>query len=175
MELVYILLQSITTFSQAAGSNIEIDTDELGQSMRITAIDLDGPDLRDQIESQKSIKRTLTLNEIQIKNIDQWSKARHSEFVQGADPSNTLHDLTTEEEVTTINEDVLTVEYAPAIFKAIRTMDGISDRQLQSSLNPEVNQQQVFKAKESAGKSGSFFFFSSDNQFLVKTMNDSEM
>lgn len=31
------------------------------------------------------------------------------------------------------------------------------------------------KAKESAGKSGSFFFFSYDNQFLLKTMNDNEM
>jgi len=33
----------------------------------------------------------------------------------------------------------------------------------------------VFKAKESAGKSGSFFFFSYDKQFLIKTMNDNEM
>jgi 1-phosphatidylinositol-4-phosphate 5-kinase len=33
----------------------------------------------------------------------------------------------------------------------------------------------VFKAKESAGKSGSFFFFSHDKKFLLKTMNDSEM
>jgi hypothetical protein len=33
----------------------------------------------------------------------------------------------------------------------------------------------VFKAKESAGKSGSFFFFSYDKKFLLKTMNDSEM
>lgn len=33
----------------------------------------------------------------------------------------------------------------------------------------------MFKAKESAGKSGSFFFFSYDKQFLIKTMNDNEM
>lgn len=32
----------------------------------------------------------------------------------------------------------------------------------------------MFKAKESAGKSGSFFFFSYDSQFLLKTMNDNE-
>jgi hypothetical protein len=32
----------------------------------------------------------------------------------------------------------------------------------------------VFKAKESAGKSGSFFFFSHDNKFLIKTMNEDE-
>lgn len=33
----------------------------------------------------------------------------------------------------------------------------------------------MFKAKESAGKSGSFFFFSHDKKFLLKTMNDHEM
>ena len=30
-------------------------------------------------------------------------------------------------------------------------------------------------AKESAGKSGSFFFFSYDKKFILKTMNDNEM
>jgi len=33
----------------------------------------------------------------------------------------------------------------------------------------------VFKAKESAGKSGSFFFFSYDRKFLIKTMNNREL
>jgi 1-phosphatidylinositol-4-phosphate 5-kinase len=33
----------------------------------------------------------------------------------------------------------------------------------------------VFKAKESAGKSGSFFFFSYDKKFLIKTMNNNEL
>ena len=32
----------------------------------------------------------------------------------------------------------------------------------------------VFKAGESAGKSGSFFFFSHDNKFLIKTMQGNE-
>ena len=33
----------------------------------------------------------------------------------------------------------------------------------------------MFKAKESAGKSGSFFFFSFDRQFIIKTMNNAEL
>lgn len=33
----------------------------------------------------------------------------------------------------------------------------------------------MFKAKESAGKSGSFFFFSYDKKFLIKTMNNNEL
>ena len=42
-------------------------------------------------------------------------------------------------------------------------------------MNPELNREQVFKAKESAGKSGSFFFFSYDKKFLIKTMNNNEL
>jgi 1-phosphatidylinositol-4-phosphate 5-kinase len=61
-----------------------------------------------------------------------------------------------------INEEVKTTEYAPAIFKAIRDMDKITDEMIIKSLDTESNRQQMFKAKESAGKSGSFFFFSYD-------------
>lgn len=32
----------------------------------------------------------------------------------------------------------------------------------------------VFKAGQGAGLSGSFFFFSHDNKFLIKTMNSKE-
>mmetsp|Transcript_107127 Transcript_107127/g.148173 ORF Transcript_107127/g.148173 Transcript_107127/m.148173 type:complete len:85 (+) Transcript_107127:494-748(+) len=32
----------------------------------------------------------------------------------------------------------------------------------------------VFKAGESQGKSGSFFFFSKDQKFIIKTMTDSD-
>jgi 1-phosphatidylinositol-4-phosphate 5-kinase len=32
----------------------------------------------------------------------------------------------------------------------------------------------VFKAGESQGKSGSFFFFSKDQRFIIKTMTDSD-
>lgn len=54
-------------------------------------------------------------------------------------------------------------------------MDGITDEMVQMSLDTERNRDQVFKAKESAGKSGSFFFFCYDRRFLIKTMNDNEM
>ena len=33
----------------------------------------------------------------------------------------------------------------------------------------------VFKAGESQGKSGSFFFFSKDQKFIIKTMTSSEL
>ena len=42
------------------------------------------------------------------------------------------------------------------------------------SLSLEENRKKVFKAGESAGKSGSFFFFSHDNRLLIKTMKGNE-
>lgn len=33
----------------------------------------------------------------------------------------------------------------------------------------------VFKAGEGAGRSGSFFFFSHDRKFIIKTMTNSEL
>lgn len=53
-------------------------------------------------------------------------------------------------------------------------MDGITADMIQESLSADSNTQQLFKAKESAGKSGSFMFASFDKRFLIKTMNASE-
>lgn len=53
-------------------------------------------------------------------------------------------------------------------------MDAITGEQIRESLSTEKNHKSVFKAKESAGKSGSFFFFSFDRRFIIKTMNTSE-
>ena len=46
---------------------------------------------------------------------------------------------------------------------------------LHTSLSPKFNLEQVFKAGEGAGKSGSFFFFSHDKKFIIKTMTDEEL
>ena len=46
---------------------------------------------------------------------------------------------------------------------------------LERSLSPEANRDQVFKAGEGAGRSGSFFFFSHDNKFIIKTISKSEL
>jgi 1-phosphatidylinositol-4-phosphate 5-kinase len=42
------------------------------------------------------------------------------------------------------------------------------------SLDLSLNRDQAFSAGEASGKSGSFFFFSHDNHFLIKTMNGGE-
>lgn len=49
-------------------------------------------------------------------------------------------------------------------------MDGITQEDIIRSLTILENRDAVFKAGESAGTSGSFFFFSHDNRFLLKTI-----
>jgi 1-phosphatidylinositol-4-phosphate 5-kinase len=80
-----------------------------------------------------------------------------------------------EEEVLIINEDVSVTEYAPKVFGYLRQLDNIDNHLLRESLSPEANRESVFKAGESQGKSGSFFFFSHDKNFIIKTMTESDL
>lgn len=66
------------------------------------------------------------------------------------------------------------IEYSPDVFAFLRQRDGFSNEILMKSLDPEKNKQSVFKAGESQGKSGSFFFFSQDQNFIIKTMTESD-
>ena len=43
------------------------------------------------------------------------------------------------------------------------------------SLSPKYNRDMVFKAGEGAGRSGSFFFFSHDRKWIIKTMTKQEL
>jgi 1-phosphatidylinositol-4-phosphate 5-kinase len=53
-------------------------------------------------------------------------------------------------------------------------IDGISPKDVEKSLDVQKNVSQAFKAGEGAGKSGSFFFFSKDNRFIIKTLKGNE-
>ena len=46
---------------------------------------------------------------------------------------------------------------------------------VEKSLSPEFNRDQVFKAGEGAGRSGSFFFLSHDHKFMIKTIRKGEL
>lgn len=47
--------------------------------------------------------------------------------------------------------------------------------ELRASLSPEYNRKQVFKSGKGAGRSGSFFFFSHDNKYIIKTLSKREL
>jgi len=63
---------------------------------------------------------------------------------------------------------------APDVFAFLRERDGFTREMLRESLDPIVNRDMVFKAGEGQGKSGSFFFFSKDQNFIIKTMTDED-
>jgi hypothetical protein len=73
-----------------------------------------------------------------------------------------------------INEDIRVIEYSPDVFAFLRQRDGFNNDILRDSLDPEVNKSSVFRAGEGSGKSGSFFFFSADANFIIKTMTRSD-
>lgn len=73
-----------------------------------------------------------------------------------------------------INEDIMVVEYSPDVFAFLRERDGFDNDILRDSLRPDANMSAVFRAGESSGKSGSFFFFSQDQNFIIKTMTESD-
>jgi 1-phosphatidylinositol-4-phosphate 5-kinase len=64
--------------------------------------------------------------------------------------------------------------YEDQKFDEIQKLDGISPEDLMKSLSMEDNRNCVFRAGEGAGKSGSFFFFTQDNRFLIKTLKGKE-
>ncbi len=74
-----------------------------------------------------------------------------------------------------IFEKVIIEEFAGRVFREIRVANNIESNMIKESLNPDKNIEKIKKAGESQGKSGSFFFFSHDSKFIIKTMNEGEL
>ena len=71
------------------------------------------------------------------------------------------------------------MSYAPKLFRYIRAMDRISEYDIMNSIKLEQNKMQIFKTNEnqshgSGGKSGSFFFFTEDKKYIIKSMTEKE-
>lgn len=74
-----------------------------------------------------------------------------------------------------IDVNVRVIVHAPLFFKSIQQANGVTSEVLIESLHPKYNRDMVFKVGEGAGASGSFFFFSADRRFIIKTMTEKEM
>jgi len=79
------------------------------------------------------------------------------------------------DEIIEMNTKVWVTVHAPMFFKSIQDCDGVTNDNLIASLSPSLNRDSVFKSGEGAGQSGSFFFFSHDRKFIIKTMSGTEM
>ena len=53
-------------------------------------------------------------------------------------------------------------------------IDDVDISDIRSSLSISQNRNMVFKAGEGSGQSGSFFFFSNDKRFIIKTLRGKE-
>jgi hypothetical protein len=65
-------------------------------------------------------------------------------------------------------------DYAPKVFNAIRIMNQISVDEYLSSLDPVRFMVSLSDHKFSEGRSGSFFVFSPDKKFIIKTVTKAE-
>ena len=70
--------------------------------------------------------------------------------------------------------DAEIISHAEEEFLQIMKLDGITPHDIMKSLNLEDNIKSVFKAGEGSGQSGSFFFFSRDKRFIIKTLRGTE-
>lgn len=66
------------------------------------------------------------------------------------------------------------IEFYPKIFDSLRSLENVEYNDICSSFDPEANASSLKNIKESDGKSGSFFFFTHDKKFIIKTIKDSE-
>ena len=74
-----------------------------------------------------------------------------------------------------IDTDFAMTFHCHDLFRDLLDANNINLFLIEMSLSPLFNRQQVFSAGEGSGKSGSFFFFSHDNQFIIKTMKEAEL
>lgn len=76
----------------------------------------------------------------------------------------------------TLNYKVSVTFHCLDRFKVLYDLWGINDfANFYASLSPKFNRHKIFKAGEGTGRSGSFFFFSHDDKFVVKTMTPGEL
>jgi 1-phosphatidylinositol-4-phosphate 5-kinase len=79
-----------------------------------------------------------------------------------------------------VDTNVTVKSYCPLVFHFIRKSDGVKDIDIINSLDPINNRYQIFKSNQgqkhqTGGKSGSFFFFSQDMQYIIKTISKGEL
>lgn len=84
----------------------------------------------------------MTLHQILIKNIDEWEKKKAKDVTGGtAHQSSEDGPKSNDSKDMKLNEEVKVVEYAPAIFQAIRKMDNVTDEMIQESLDVQKNRE----------------------------------
>jgi len=66
------------------------------------------------------------------------------------------------------------IDYCPLVFQRLRALDSISPADYLASIQPETFLENLENQKFSEGRSGSFFCFSPDKCFIIKTIPQNE-
>lgn len=160
VELVYSILKGITQFGYITLANPEQSKGKLAK-MRIET----GRD-----------STSLTLFEIKIKNTKDWSSASYQQFMQNDLMQQPIAASADKEDLLTLKQKVKVTFHMIEHFKELYALWGVNNfDDFYESLSPKNNRDMIFKAGEGAGRSGSFFFFSHDHKFVVKTMTSGEL
>lgn len=129
---------------------------------------------KDMLDSRRrvSVKPQKVLDSHNQKKIEDADPAKMSSFKQRATYEDDHSDDGRQDLELLIDKQFQCIEYAPDVFAHLRNLDRITLTDLRRSLNPELdaNVIRIERAGEGMGKSGSFFFFSHDDRFLIKTM-----
>lgn len=129
--------------------------------LKLNRIKILKPSVFDSVNQKSEVKRETIINQSQL-SVDE-----QDEKLLGQGNNETQFEM--------INESVTIYEHAGSVFRDLRELEGITSRDIINSLRPENNLKAIKGAGESQGKSGSFFFFSQDKRFIIKTMNDGEL
>lgn len=143
--------------------------------------------LKKDIFTDTSIKQLLKIRQEQNHSINPEAMIN---LIEGRrDPSFTSDRMTTEsidqvfdveQHFKNVSVNSTVTSFAPKVFRSIREMDGIDEHVLMRSIDPRHNRFQIFKVNDgqkhtAGGKSGSFFFFTQDRKYIVKSMKESEV
>ena len=153
-QLVYIILKGITQLHKCFQKG-HIST-ELALNNVTLISDINAQDL------------TIQLTKIKVKNYNFWSQTNLK-------TSKCVAKKLREDNMMVIDEKVIVTYYSIQRFQETFHDFFKSTSILSESLSPKYNRERVFKAGEGTGRSGSFFFFSHDEKFIVKTMKKTEL
>ena len=74
-----------------------------------------------------------------------------------------------------LTKSISITEYAPRVFDNLRQKDSIETSQLTYLLKSKDNVNEVIEnARNKGGRGGSFFYFTSDQRFIIKSLKGHE-
>ena len=166
VELVYIILKSITQFVYICPIN-HVYTVAKRKEQKI-------------IKTETKDNVILELKSVKIKNYQDWAPASGEELYQNENVGKLWWDKDVCRQVREQDRLEMKVKVRITYYNMLLFKQTFGDyfktcKVLHASLSPKFNLEQVFKAGEGAGKSGSFFFFSHDKKFIIKTMSSEEL